>query len=133
MDEYLKEWLLLAISDIWMARHEIDRPDGEVVTIGVCFHAQQAAEKFLKAYLVSRGVDFEYTHELEYLLELCAREDESFLDLDVGNLTDYAVRIRYPRRMHIPSIEEAKKALRLAERIKDFVLEKLGISEDEIS
>jgi len=133
MDEYLREWLLLALSDLKLAKHEIDRPREEVVTIGVCFHSQQAAEKFLKAYLVAREVEFEYTHELEYLLELCAREDESFLELDVGNLTDYAVMVRYPRRTHIPSIDEAREALRLAERIKDFVLAKLGIAEEEIA
>lgn len=34
------------------------------------FHAQQAIEKWLKAVLADKGVDFEYTHDLRRLIEL---------------------------------------------------------------
>jgi len=37
----------------------------------IAYHAQQCAEKYLKAYLVSAGVDFPYTHNISRLLELC--------------------------------------------------------------
>ena len=132
MDEYLKRWLLLALEDLKIARHEISQPKEEMATIGVCFHAQQAAEKCLKAYLVSRSAEFEKTHSLEYLIKLCTKEDKKFSTLNVGNLTDYAVQVRYPDDFFIPSVNEAKRCLKLAENIKDFVLQKLKISEEEL-
>ena len=43
----------------------------------VCFHAQQAAEKFLKAYLVHRGVEIKRTHDLVALLSVAVEFDRS--------------------------------------------------------
>jgi len=133
MDEYIRRWLILALNDLKSARHEIALPESEVITTTVCFHAQQAAEKFLKAYLVFNKVPFGRTHNIQHLIKLCSGVDPAFGGLSAGRLTHYAVQFRYPDEFYIPSIEEAKEALRLAERIKDFVLEKLGISEDEIA
>ena len=62
-----------------------------------CFHAQQAAEKFLKAFLCHTGRDFPHSHNLAKLVELCRRADSSFPDLRsvVEPLTPYAVELRY--------------------------------------
>src|SRR3954469_15877011 len=68
------------------------------ITDTAAFHAQQAAEKLLKAFLVARNEPFERTHDLEPLCELCARHDtafEAFSDR-VAPLTAFAVRFRYP-------------------------------------
>ena len=61
------------------------------------FHAQQAIEKWLKAVLASRGVDFEYTHDLRHLIALAdLGEDEAPFDLrEAVDLTEYAVPLRY--------------------------------------
>ena len=64
----------------------------------LCFHAQQAVEKALKAVLVSRGIDFPLTHDLENLLEILREsgaEVPEQLD-EIGELTPYAVETRYP-------------------------------------
>jgi HEPN domain-containing protein len=95
-DEYLQKWLLRADNDLKVAEHEMAVPQEELVTEAVCFHCQQAVEKYLKAYLVRRSVDFGKTHNLEYLVELCSKQDEEFCTLEVGNLTFYAVEVRYP-------------------------------------
>lgn len=61
------------------------------------FHAQQAIEKWLKAVLSSRSVDFEYTHDLRHLIAL-AGIDEGEAPFDVRavvDLTEYAVPLRY--------------------------------------
>jgi len=47
----------------------------------VCFHAQQAAEKCLKAFLAHRSVEFPYTHNLAKLIEICAVLDPAFRSL----------------------------------------------------
>lgn len=63
----------------------------------VCFHAQQAVEKALKAALAARGVDFPFTHDLAALAELSGNEGlilpSEFGDID--RLTPYGARIRY--------------------------------------
>jgi HEPN domain-containing protein len=61
------------------------------------FHAQQAIEKWLKAALTSRGVDFEYTHDLRHLIALAGiDEDEAPFDVrEAVDLTEYAVPLRY--------------------------------------
>lgn len=63
---------------------------------------------------------------LELLQEQCAQADAEFATLDVGNLTDYAVQLRYPDYCYTPDVEEARHANALAVAIKDFVLKKLG-------
>jgi HEPN domain-containing protein len=61
------------------------------------FHAEQAVEKWLKAVIGSRGVKFEYTHDLRHLIELAkvAVGDFPFEVAAVIALTEYAVPLRY--------------------------------------
>lgn len=61
------------------------------------FHAQQAIEKWLKAILAGKGVDFEYTHDLRRLVELL--EDIGitlpFITGEIVMYTEFAVPLRY--------------------------------------
>lgn len=132
IDEYTKQWIVKAMEDYKIAEHELSFPENEISTGPVCFHCQQVVEKMLKAYLVSKQVDFGKTHDLEALLELCAEQDSEFKYLPLGNLTDYAVEVRYPEEFYVPSVEDAQECFKLASEIKDFVLKKLGIEENEI-
>jgi HEPN domain-containing protein len=61
------------------------------------FHAQQAIEKWLKAAVANRGVEFEYTHDLRHLIALAGiDEDEAPFDVrEAVDLTEYAVPLRY--------------------------------------
>lgn len=72
-------------------------PDQEVSDEIVGFHAQQAVEKWLKAVLGSRGVEFEYTHDLHRLIaEVTAAVGEFPFDIpEVVALTEHAVPLRY--------------------------------------
>ena len=67
------------------------------VPYSICFHAQQAAEKNLKAYLAARGQSVQKTHDLSSLLRTAASHDPSFTSLQVhaGVLAPFAVDIRY--------------------------------------
>ena len=98
-----------------------------MVTEAICFHSHQAVEKFLKAYLVTKNIEFGKTHNLEYLLELCAKSDADFQKVEVGNLTYYAVEVRYPDEFYTPTRSEAVESVELASKVKEFVLVKLGI------
>jgi len=127
MDDYVKKWLLKANNDLKAATSLLKMPSGQIVTEAVCFHSQQAAEKYLKAFLVTHNIDFGKTHNLEFLVELCAGQDRDFRTLDVGNLTSYAVEVRYPDEFYTPTQAEARESVRLARRVKQFVLKKLRI------
>jgi HEPN domain-containing protein len=72
-------------------------PNPEISDEIIGFHAQQAVEKWLKALLGFKGVEFEYTHDLRRLIaELVAAMGEFPFDIpDVVALTEHAVPLRY--------------------------------------
>jgi HEPN domain-containing protein len=127
IDRYVQEWVLKADHDLKAAQNELTISSEEKLTDIICFHAQQAVEKYLKACLVSRNVEFGRTHKIEFLKELCIKEDKSFGILDTGNLSHFAVEIRYPGEFYMPSLEEAQKCVKLAETVRAFVLNKLKV------
>jgi HEPN domain-containing protein len=120
----------------WIQRAEADQKAAEIL-IGAdpvildiaCFHCQQSFEKLLKAYLVYHNVDFPFTHSLELLIELCTEIDVEFTNFDVKNLTQYAVRMRYPHDSFAPENEEALYYLELTFKLKGFLFERIGLME----
>ena len=64
----------------------------------VCFHAEQGAEKCLKAFLRARTGDVPRVHSLAKLIELCSKHDHSFLRLKnrALSLDRYYIPTRYP-------------------------------------
>jgi HEPN domain-containing protein len=91
-----------------------------------CFHAQQAAEKYLKAYLVLMKKDFPFMHNLSALVELCKSEDVSFdkIQEPAEALTPYAVEARYDEDFW-PDMITTQEAVHQAVTIRDFILAKL--------
>lgn len=120
-----KEWQIRAEEDELAAKRLLG--DGGPAN-PICFHAQQMAEKYLKGYLVARGKRFPKVHQLELLLELCAKVDPAFEELldEANYLTTFYSAVRYPGDYPIFSLKDAKKAIELAVRIKDFVLAKIS-------
>ncbi|MBI2403686.1 MAG: HEPN domain-containing protein [Gemmatimonadetes bacterium] len=111
------EWLRTARSDLALA--QAGRPTADVLYEQLCFHAQQAAEKAVKAVLVARQVDFPKTHVIGELLKLVEREGVTIAGRvwEASDLTPYAVRARYPGSEE--DIEEAEHrwAVELAEEV----------------
>jgi HEPN domain-containing protein len=94
----------------------------------VCFHAQQCAEKYLKAYLTAINKPFEFRHQLEkLLLPLCSEHDRSFEMLReiVRRLDAYSVDFRYPGAD--ADRVEARMALKAARQVRAFVRERFGL------
>ena len=132
IDEQVRNWVRKAMEDFNVAKHELTFPENEISTGPVCFHCQQFVEKLLKAYLVSRNIEFGKTHNLEAILNLCSEQDNEFADITVGTLTNYAVEIRYPEEFYITSVEEAKECFKIASEIKGFAFKKLNIVEEDL-
>lgn len=110
----------MADGDLRYARLGLDAGDQE--PWAVCFHAQQAAEKWLKAVIAAVGTEPPYTHNLVALKALLPPE----LDLpvtveDLGALNPYAATTRYalsdvPDEPE-PTLEDARTAVAIAEAI----------------
>lgn len=91
------------------------------------FHAQQCAEKYLKAVLVEKGQAFPKTHDLVALSNLCAHTgwSVSASDDQLDALSAYAVQVRYPGIELTPP--EAQQALEIAKIIRRDVRKVLGL------
>ena len=96
----------------------------------VCFHCQQASEKYLKAYLTCRQVEFGKTHNIRELLDLVASvDDEVSQELAAAaTLTPYGVEARYPGDLPEPSEEDSKEALTLAHQVAEAVSKRLKVN-----
>jgi HEPN domain-containing protein len=118
----VRQWLSKAKGDLKVARHLLGG-DADFA-FGAAFHAQQAAEKALKAALVWHQVDFPKTHDLGRLSDLL-RSAVAQLPVPITQaiaLTPYGVEVRYPADLPEPTVSEARDALALAEAVYKAVL-----------
>ncbi len=118
--EHAKGWFRKAESDLANARRTI-ASEGPYDT--ACFHAQQAAEKYLKGLMAYHEMPILRTHDIEELFAICQSFfKQSNLSADeLSLLTDYGVPARYDFDFW-PELDVAKEALTLAIQIKVAVL-----------
>lgn len=103
-----------------MVARGLDLSSHPEMTWVVGFHAQQAAEKALKAWLIWRQIDYPFSHDIHLLVSLCPGEFEHHPELIAAEeLTRHAVESRYPGRE--PSVQDALRALVLAARVLEIV------------
>ena len=113
-----RDWLRFAQSDLAIAQMPATPP---VLREALCFHAQQAVEKSMKAILILHRVDFPRTHNLKLLYNLL----KSVISLppilrDATELSDYAAQIRYPGDFEAESREDHERAVRLAQAVVEW-------------
>lgn len=112
-------WLQRAASNLAIAR---TAKQENVILEDLCFEAQQAAEKALKALLLYYGVEPPRTHAFTLLLmHLMDYQEIPHPVREVVELSDYAVQMRYPGDYHPVSEEEYTRAVELAARVVDWV------------
>jgi HEPN domain-containing protein len=122
----IKEWLEKADEDYGFASSVIeDSP----YYVQICFHYQQAAEKYLKAFIVAHELVFKKSHELLELLSICVEKEKRLSEIedDCNYLNRFYIDTRYP--VHWPANytkEDALKAKSAANRIAETVKEMLG-------
>ncbi|MBE7558641.1 HEPN domain-containing protein [bacterium] len=111
-------WVEKAENDLKNAAHTLKLGE-DCPTDTVCFHAQQCVEKYLKALLVLAGVPFPRTHDISELLALSPPSVPVQLSLDEQRrLTLYATTTRYPGDEEPVTLEEARRAVAAARRVK---------------
>jgi len=121
-----RQWLLSAGEDLTLGHRGMEEP---ALPRGAVFHAQQVAEKALKAFLIFHDQPFKRTHDLIELLNLCISVQPDFAALEdmAQILTPYAIAGRYPDAAGglVPMLAQAEDALRDAEAVLEFVLQRL--------
>ncbi|MBI5699492.1 HEPN domain-containing protein [Candidatus Saganbacteria bacterium] len=121
LEASVKEWLKKAREDFDFASSIL--PDTTFFA-QVCFHFQQSAEKYLKAYIIERDLEFKKIHDLRKLLKICEKANQLFSELtnECDFLSPFYIDTRYP--VHWPSSVSQKETLaaqEAARKIKDFV------------
>ena len=111
------EWLLHARSDLKFA--QLGDKSNDILPQQICFHAQQAVEKSLKAVLLFSNIDFPLTHDIMQLLEIIEITGIIFPKdfIDAANLTPYAVETRYPGYSEIINMNDIIDAINIAEKV----------------
>jgi len=94
--DFVQQWLDRARKDLAAGDVLLKKGFEDYENVG--FHAQQAAEKFIKAFLVRHQIEFPKTHDIVLLRRLVARVDPGLAKklLAVDALTPYGVEFRYP-------------------------------------
>jgi HEPN domain-containing protein len=109
------DWLRYAKADLALA--QVPLPAGGLYAL-LCFHAQQAAEKSLKAVLMQHGIAPPRTHNLETLIDLLpAALPRTCALIQAARLTVFATSARYPGSQESIDEEEYSEAVRLAQAV----------------
>jgi len=124
MKPQAKEWVQKAEED-WEAANRLGRGKKPLYSL-VCFHAQQCAEKYVKAVLEQKAVPIPKTHDLVALVELAQPELIALLlkKIELEIMTGYAVAARYPGENATRA--QARKSLKIADSIRTTVRQSLG-------
>ena len=91
------------------------------------YHCQQCAEKALKAFLISKGIEPPKIHDLKRLCKMCQDIDSSFVDIvnQCANLTSYGSAARYPDELS-PDENTVKRLLNESQQVYDFCISKIN-------
>ena len=118
-----REWMGRARGNLARAKR---RAPGDYLE-DLCFDAQQAAEKAIKAVMIERGIEFPYVHDLNRLASILERDGNTIPEgvRRSGVLTKYAMMTRYPGAMEPVSEEEYADAIGIAEAVVRWAEEHL--------
>jgi HEPN domain-containing protein len=122
---YPPDWVKKAQKDMERVNDRLKGSDFE----DAAFHLQQALEKYLKAYLLSKGWKLKRIHDLEELLEEAIKHNSKLerFRKTCQKVSGYYLIDRYPFVTEAPSLKEIQTALREGEKIARFILKEMGI------
>ena len=126
--QIIKDWVRKGDEDFEFAAVNLN--EGKAFFAQICFHFHQAAEKYLKAFIIARELEFRRIHDLPVLLGICLAEDPTLEELRDAceYLNAFYVETRYP--VHWPtsfSHKEATKAFEAANQIRTTIKGKIHL------
>jgi len=121
------EWVAKAEADLLTAERE-QRAEQSPNYDAAAFHAQQCAEKYLKARLIEGEISFPKTHDLGAILKLVLPLEPAWASLrdELNALTDLAVEVRYPGAS--ADADDAARAVATARKVRNLARANLGIA-----
>jgi HEPN domain-containing protein len=127
--ELIQSWITKADHDLGTAKVvHLHMPEYRDT---ICFHCQQAIEKYIKAYLIFLETKFQPVHDLVYLLDLlppeCALEEQYYEMAEA--VENFAVKVRYPDGIAEPGDVEVDAAITYAQRFRDAIVNKIEFPE----
>ncbi len=123
--DVVRQWVQKAENDLTTAEHTL-KLGPRCPTDTVCFHVQQCVEKYPKALLIAQEIDFARTHDISALLALVPEHlHPELLPEEQALLSDYAVSTRYPGDYEAIPLAEAKRAVKIARRVRGQVRRRL--------
>ncbi|MDR0455141.1 MAG: HEPN domain-containing protein [Treponema sp.] len=119
----LQQWLKMADSDLNLAEFASKNMWPVPYEI-ICFHCQQAAEKYLKWFLVMHDSEPPKIHDLEEFLKLCVTIKPQFSTIyeKCSILSGYAVQTRYPNEIYVEK-HDMDKALLYAQSVRESIMQ----------
>ncbi len=111
-----RAWLVRAYSNLRLAEKGQGK---DIMFEDLCFNAQQAAEKALKAVCLYQELDFPKTHSITHLVDILEATGMDVPDQirSADVLTQYAVETRYPGPIEEITLDEYHEALAIAARV----------------
>lgn len=111
-----REWLNRARSNLAIAKN---RTEGSVYLEDLCFNAQQAAEKALKAVCIVHHIGYPYIHDLAALITILMKNGVAVPDpvKESAKLTRFAIATRYPHFLPPIQEQEYQRAVAIADRV----------------
>jgi len=121
----IKEWMRRAEGNL--ARAEKGKIDDRFLFEDLCYDAQQATEKALKALCIARNISFPWTHSIAELLTILENKGENIPEevREAERLTVYATDTKYPGDWEPIEEEEYLEALEHAKTVFNWVSEEL--------
>lgn len=123
----VRDWVVKAEED-YLAAQALRHKRRPALNNAVCFHSQQCAEKYLKAFLTYGRIPFPKTHDLIELLDLAKRAEVTLelLRSDLECLQPYSVGLRYPG--NFATRREALRSVRVASHIRNVIRQLLRLT-----
>jgi len=119
--EVVHQWIEKAEHDLKNAEHTLTLEE-DCPFDTICFHAQQCAEKYLKALLVSQSLDFPKTHDLRILVQLVLSKLSLTLNMaEVLKLNRYSIESRYPGEWDPIARSDAEESVAIAHSVRETV------------
>ena len=125
--DVIKDWIKKGDEDFEFAAQNLK--GGKPFYAQICFHFHEAAEKYLKAFIVAHELEFRRIHDLPVLLGICSAKDATLEELRDAceYLNAFYVETRYP--VHWPtkfSRKETRKSLKAADQIRAVIRKKIA-------
>lgn len=128
VNQIVGNWLTKADDDLVFAK--VSLKENLEFYPQICFYLHQSVEKYLKAYIIAKGLSLKKIHDLTQLVQICTEDDQEFNKFYEAAklLNPFYIGTRYPDFIITISKSNAEKALHATEQIAGFVKSKLSLT-----